>query len=536
MYTENGAKAYYQATLEGNDEARSHLYVRKMKSKSGGYEYKVETTKSPLFSRILHIFTGIHTKYFYGKDALDLIEKENLFPDLINEENPPPKKEVVNEELPKEIVKEEEPKKEESPPEEEQLPKYLKKKEEPPKKEEPSVVKDDGFQTFDPSELVDVIPDEYTEDISLIPLFEENENEIQQAQILNPALREFNIQEVAHEVQELAKKFAQIPSPSSLNVRGQENLGNTCYINSTLQCLETTYGILDTQCAALIKKDLSLKEGEDLKGLEKRLLKSWVPLTNEEEILFKWTYLLLLQAKAKGTDGDIEQALRLNHKLFFVINTDPEFKREIYGQKDAADYLLYWLEILGAKMQEVDIITATIDGNKRTKEKSSPTTNLIHIPLSKNPHETLISRILEGCKEDIEADGKAVESTEFQVGNSIEVAFKYTKNTRYTNPPDALHFHFVRFENDRAHLTKNDLELQLNDIEKPIDLSSIFDKKAQYQLTSFSVHGGALNTGHYVAYVLREGQWYYTSDTTFRPIEKSEVPFKNAYLMSFRKI
>jgi uncharacterized UBP type Zn finger protein len=511
--TDDGYNAYL-----GDEKARSGLYVRQMKGESGGHEYKVGMTKHPVLLRILHIFTGIHTKYFYGVDALKIIKDQNLMLEPL---------------IKKDELKEEQ-KKEEPPP--------LKKEEEPllvkddgfqiKKEEEPLLVKDDGFQKFDINELVDVDSYEYfsgEEDF----VFVEDEKKLLEAQILDPELRTFNIKEVVHEVQELAQKFAQQSNPSSIEVRGQKNLGNTCYLNSTLQCLETTYGIHDPKCAELIRKDLSLEGGEDIKRLENRLLKSWIPLADEEEILFKWTYLLLLQAKLKGTDAEIEQALKLHHKLFFVITTIDDFKKDIFGQKDGAEYLEYWLQILGAKGMTVsDVITADINGQTREKEKSNPTANLISVPISKHPHKTLISRITESCLENIQTD----EGTDFKVGNFTEIAFEYTKTTRYKNPPDALHLHLVRFENEGGYLEKNNKKLEMEDIDKPIDLSSFFDKQAKYQLTSFTVHQGDLHGGHYVAYVMRNGQWYYCSDETNHKVDKSRVPFGEAYLMSFSKI
>lgn len=83
--TNEGAKAF-QA---GGKEADSILYLRKVKTKSGAYEYKIHSTDSPLLTRIKHIFTGINTHYSYGEKAAKniqiLMDSDPTLKDLIQQ-------------------------------------------------------------------------------------------------------------------------------------------------------------------------------------------------------------------------------------------------------------------------------------------------------------------------------------------------------------------------------------------------------------------------------------------------------------------
>lgn len=473
--TEEGKKAYY-LSLSKKDKGAG-LYVREMKTKSGGYEYKVATTKSPFLLKILHIFTRVSTKYFYGQDAIKKIQEKKLISVIVNKKMEEPPKEAA-----------------------------------PPKKEEQ-------------------LPDLNRELLEISLPFNQQLDE--EALFLDPELRAFNIKEITEEAKQLASKFATISNPPSLQVRGQENLGNTCFMNSILHCLETVNGVQDPDCKDLLQTNLSLEDKEDLKGLESRILNKWRPLKDEEHILLKWTYLLLLQAKLKGTDADVGQALRLHHKLFFVTNSRNDFRRDIYGQKDAAEYLECLLEILGPKEMKVsDVFSAEINGQKVEKTKTNDAGNLIHISLDKNEHQTFISRLQASCHEMMQGP------QEFTLpDNTPGFALEYTKATRYANPPRSLHFHIVRFENEGADTKKTHTKLQMDDLESnnSIDLSSLFDKEAKYQLTSFNVHQGELNGGHYVAYSLIGNKWYYRSDSTAYEVDKSQVPFEDAYILNFTK-
>ena len=58
----------------------------------------------------------------------------------------------------------------------------------------------------------------------------------------------------------------------------------------------------------------------------------------------------------------------------------------------------------------------------------------------------------------------------------------------------------------------------------------------RYGLRAVIVHKGGGMGGHYVAYVCREGVWYYTSDLTTRPVCESEVLKCEAYMLLYRQL
>lgn len=72
----------------------------------------------------------------------------------------------------------------------------------------------------------------------------------------------------------------------------------------------------------------------------------------------------------------------------------------------------------------------------------------------------------------------------------------------------------------------------MNEENQIIDDNSLFE----YQLCSVIVHQGTGNGGHYIAYVNRENQWYFTSDSVTRKASLSEVLGSQAYILMYRKI
>lgn len=172
--------------------------------------------------------------------------------------------------------------------------------------------------------------------------------------------------------------------PQKEKPSGIPNVGNSCYMNASLQNLDNLYGVGDPACVALLDQDLRLKPQEKLFALEERLLKSWAPIKEwdnrgdlekkklelekqlsgsideeslksrlkvegplatayralrltEDRILFKWSFLLLLQAK-KFNPTHLGKAAELHRKISFLIGKYRGFERSEGSQQDAPIY------------------------------------------------------------------------------------------------------------------------------------------------------------------------------------------------------
>lgn len=167
-------------------------------------------------------------------------------------------------------------------------------------------------------------------------------------------LEELKAKKVAKQLQNRTKTIENLNRlASSISLqkpldRGQglPNPGiNCCYMNASIQHLEN-YLRLNHAFQDLISNPLTKSSHYTLYEFEENVLKTWAPLnTNRNEsILFKWSFLILIQAKKYGTSKQIAEAHELHRSLCFGLGGDFNVGRN--EQKDCADYHNLWHGLL----------------------------------------------------------------------------------------------------------------------------------------------------------------------------------------------
>lgn len=354
---------------------------------------------------------------------------------------------------------------------------------------------------------------------------------------------ELNCQKLAktlHRSSRPARKYLGLPNPN-----------NRCYLNASIQSLEAAL-YRNQNLQKLLQKNLSLLKGETLIQLESRLLKDFapiIPLKGEsaahltDRILFKWSFLLLLQAKKCGNCKAVAKCADNHFKTCFAISLQGDFHGDFRegenDQKDAAAYVEMWYDILQMPFIKYETVSsADIGGKVHFKTPREESMSLLQLSLysrdGKINTELKAEELLNNhfAPEQIDEEVYETDGKEVKVNNSV-------RSTKVVEAPDLLVVHFKRFGMDLTRLN-NTIDPFVND---QIDLSKYTkDSKGKsiYNLASLIVHNGddSINNGHYISYVKGSSpnEWYKINDQHVETMNGNNVPKDQSYLALFYRI
>lgn len=323
-----------------------------------------------------------------------------------------------------------------------------------------------------------------------------------------------------------------------LGLCGLKNFGNTCWLNSSIQCLLSTKPITDLALTNINHETLLMKE--------------WVRLVNgiknENCIITPLSFLkaVIISANKNGymfnfnRQNDVEEFL-----VFFIDSLHEEIKRKvnitISGKivnaldKMALDAMKEWkdyfknnystiIEIFyGQLVSHIKVVNEDIHSYTY-----SPICTF-SLPINKNNENINIydcfnlftkSQLLDGeNKWKYDKDGKYYD---------IEKSYNIWKF------PKILIIHLKRFNNDGTKIN-NLIDFPINNL----DLSPYcvgYDKnKSFFSLIGICNHIGSNNSGHYYSYCKKKDGWYKFDDTNVNSINESKLITKNAYCLFYKK-
>lgn len=338
------------------------------------------------------------------------------------------------------------------------------------------------------------------------------------------------------------------------------SLRNVCYFNSAVQCLEA---LLLTQDKRLLRKNLALREGEDLNDLEERLLKRWMPCTivdpeeREKALLFKWTFLVMLQAKEFGSSSELKKAILAHREVMFGMGG--LITKESDGQQeDAALYFDLFMDHMNAPRA---ILSEKSLKNGIEEEKEGHPVNMIHLNIPERARislSDLIERFFTwekvsetSYKKPILA-GNPPPMLMFQIGlfgqKSIKTKTKEKTDRQVIRIDPELGK--IKVNETRVEVLKREVRPQYFkyktkvtfDQTQPIDLSEYFGEPEGTHLyklvATVDHHGTSPNSGHYTAHLAEEDIWYASDDMVHKSQNKEvkQPNFSNSYIWVFQKI
>ena len=325
---------------------------------------------------------------------------------------------------------------------------------------------------------------------------------------------------------------------------GLGNLGNTCFVNSTLQCISHSYLLNDFLNKKTYRKRIN-------KIPESLLLLEWDKL---RELMWSENCII----KPAGFISAVQKVANLKNKDIFTG----------YAQNDLTEFLTFLLSSFHeAIKREVEMnIKGNIENSKdklaitcyemmknmyskeyseflnmfygihvsEIKSKESDYTNaspepffMLNIPIDE-------TKTLQGCIE-LYTQKEILDGNNKIFNDKTEKKEEATKQIVFWNLPELLVITLKRFNNiNEKNNEMVDFPLENLDFSKYV---VGYNKESyKYDLYGICNHSGGVSGGHYTAFVKNaNGNWYHYNDTNVSQVRESNIKTKMAYCLFYRK-
>ena len=326
---------------------------------------------------------------------------------------------------------------------------------------------------------------------------------------------------------------------------GLANLGNTCFINATMQCISHTYTLNDFLNRGNFKNKLNKK-------VDSLLLVEWDKLRQ-----LMWSENCII--KPAGFLSAIHKVAQVKDRDIFTG----------YAQNDLPEFLNFILECFHESIKREVIMNIKGNAENGVDELAKKCYKMMKTMYSKEYSEFLnifygihISKV-----ESLESDYNSISPEPFFMldlpiadEKTLEKCFekyakpeildgdnkilnektnkreKAKKSIKFWNLPNILVVTLKRFTNN-LRKDQSYVDFPLENLNLSEYVEGYNSKSFVYDLYGICNHSGGTEGGHYTAFVKNANDnWYLFNDTSVSRVSKDNIKTKNAYCFFYRKI